>query len=175
MQDKDLQTPQLIYLCMQASPWGNVAIGMWQGKICHLSFALTKKDGHKNIQSDFPFAQISESNANPIDWTNLLRGNSHYDCAVFGSEFQKKVWNEIQKIPEGKTVSYHQLAVRLKQSSATRAVATAVGQNKISLIIPCHRIVHASGTVHKYRWGEKIKKTLLTWEKDDIANMHKSV
>lgn len=158
--------PQLIYYCLQNSPWGTVAVGLWQGKICHISFANTKEKALEHVTEQFPEAQIVATTVYPIDWQNLLRGKSHYDFVFFGTDFQKIVWQELLNIPIGKTITYAQLATRIKQPTATRAAASAVAQNNLALLVPCHRVVHTIGNTHKYRWGAKLKKTLLEWEKE---------
>lgn len=81
-----------------------------------------------------------------------------------GTEFQRKVWSEIRKIPLGTTISYSELATRIGQPKAVRAVASACGKNPISVAIPCHRVLPKDGSVGKYRWGTKMKKTLLWME-----------
>lgn len=166
MQTYNIQ-PQLVYYCLQQTPWGMAVIGLWQGKICYVGFAETKESGHNDISKQFPQSQIVETSINPIDWEGVLRGTSHYDVVYIGTDFQKSVWQQVASIPIGKTITYAQLAIRLKQPTATRAVASAVASNHLALFVPCHRIVHTLGTTHKYRWGAKLKKTLLEWEKEN--------
>jgi AraC family transcriptional regulator, regulatory protein of adaptative response / methylated-DNA-[protein]-cysteine methyltransferase len=82
-----------------------------------------------------------------------------------GTEFQLKVWEELRKVPFGTTISYGELARRIGKPKAVRAVATAVATNPVSMIVPCHRIIHSDGTIGQYRWGAKLKKQLIDWEK----------
>ena len=82
-----------------------------------------------------------------------------------GTEFQLKVWKAIMQVPFGETISYQQLAANIGQPEAVRAVATAVGQNPMAVIIPCHRIIHKDGTIGEYHWGRELKEKLLEWEK----------
>lgn len=84
---------------------------------------------------------------------------------IQGTPFQKKVWDEICKIPFGETITYKELAVRIGQSQSVRAVASACAQNKLGLIIPCHRVIASSGALSGYRWGLELKKQLLNFEK----------
>ncbi len=84
---------------------------------------------------------------------------------IQGTEFQKKVWNELRQIPYGKTISYKELAQNVKNEKACRAVGTANGRNPLSLIIPCHRVIAANGTLGGYAGGLDIKTTLLSLEK----------
>lgn len=81
-----------------------------------------------------------------------------------GTEFQKRVWKELLKIPYGETRSYKQIATILKDPNASRAVGTANGQNPISIIIPCHRVIASSGALAGYAGGLPKKKMLLELE-----------
>lgn len=81
-----------------------------------------------------------------------------------GTDFQKKVWNELQKIPYGKTISYKTLSEKLGDVKAIRAVGKANGQNPIAIIIPCHRVIGADGSLTGYAGGLDIKEKLLHLE-----------
>jgi methylated-DNA-[protein]-cysteine S-methyltransferase len=81
-----------------------------------------------------------------------------------GTEFQKKVWKELLKIPYGKTISYGELARRIKNEKAVRAVGTANGKNPLCVIIPCHRVIASDGTLGGYSGGLTIKARLLQLE-----------
>lgn len=83
---------------------------------------------------------------------------------VAGTEFQKRVWLELSKIPYGKTCSYSDIAKKIKNDKAVRAVGTANGRNPISLIVPCHRVIAADGTLGGYAGGLEIKEKLLRLE-----------
>jgi AraC family transcriptional regulator, regulatory protein of adaptative response / methylated-DNA-[protein]-cysteine methyltransferase len=84
-----------------------------------------------------------------------------FEC---GTDFQKRVWNELKKIPYGKTISYETLAKRIGDLNAVRAVANANGHNSIGIIIPCHRVIGKDGNLRGY--GGKVwrKKRLLELE-----------
>jgi AraC family transcriptional regulator of adaptative response/methylated-DNA-[protein]-cysteine methyltransferase len=81
-----------------------------------------------------------------------------------GTNFQLKVWEALLKIPEGAVISYGDLANNLGKPNAHRAVGTAVGQNPISYLIPCHRVLRASGDIGGYHWGVARKKAILAQE-----------
>lgn len=81
-----------------------------------------------------------------------------------GSEFQMRVWEELQKIPHGKTTSYFDLSNRLGDVKAIRAVGTANGKNPISIIIPCHRVVGRNGELTGYAGGLHRKEWLINFE-----------
>jgi methylated-DNA-[protein]-cysteine S-methyltransferase len=83
---------------------------------------------------------------------------------LLGSEFQKKVWKEIAKIPFGETISYAELAKKIGHPNAVRAVGTATGLNHFCLLIPCHRVIKTGGEIGNYSGGNAIKKDLLELE-----------
>lgn len=83
---------------------------------------------------------------------------------VYGTVFQRKVWNELQKIPYGKTISYKTLSEKLGDIKAIRAVGKANGQNPVAIIIPCHRVIGADGSLIGYAGGLDIKEKLLHLE-----------
>ena len=84
---------------------------------------------------------------------------------VKGTEFQKKVWQQLAKIPYGQTLSYRDVAQKIKKEKAFRAVGTANGRNPLSIIVPCHRVIAADGTLGGYAGGLKIKTHLLALER----------
>ena len=81
-----------------------------------------------------------------------------------GTAFQQKVWEELQRIPYGKTISYAQLAQAVNHPKACRAAGSANGKNPIAIIIPCHRVINAGGGLGGYAYGLKVKKQLLELE-----------
>ena len=82
-----------------------------------------------------------------------------------GTAFQKRVWGALRKIPYGRTLSYKEVARRIQNAKAVRAVGTANGQNPLCIIIPCHRVIAADGTLGGYSAGLAIKNRLLNLEK----------
>ncbi len=84
--------------------------------------------------------------------------------APSGSEFQLRVWTALRDIPYGTTISYGELARRIGQPSASRAVGLANGRNPISVIVPCHRVIGANGSMTGYGGGIERKEILLTLE-----------
>jgi AraC family transcriptional regulator of adaptative response/methylated-DNA-[protein]-cysteine methyltransferase len=81
-----------------------------------------------------------------------------------GTAFQIKVWEALLRIPVGLVQSYQDVAKTIKKPRASRAVGTAVGQNSIAYLIPCHRVIRETGVVGGYRWGSLRKKAILGWE-----------
>ena len=83
---------------------------------------------------------------------------------IEGTEFQKRVWNELSKISYGKTISYKELAIRLGDEKVIRAAASANGANPLPIVIPCHRVIGSDGTLIGYGGGLGIKEKLLILE-----------
>jgi methylated-DNA-[protein]-cysteine S-methyltransferase len=84
--------------------------------------------------------------------------------APVGTPFQQRVWSALREIPYGATVSYGELAARLGQPTASRAVGLANGRNPIAIIVPCHRVIGANGTLVGYGGGLDRKRWLLEFE-----------
>ncbi len=81
-----------------------------------------------------------------------------------GTAFQQRVWRELQRIPRGETITYAELAARIGSPTAVRAVGTACGANPVAMVVPCHRVVRADGTLGGYAWGVERKVRLLRVE-----------
>lgn len=81
-----------------------------------------------------------------------------------GTEFQRRVWAELRKIPAGETVSYAEVARRVGRPKAVRAVASACGDNHVAVLVPCHRVVRSDGGLGGYKWGLARKEALLETE-----------
>ena len=87
-----------------------------------------------------------------------------------GTVFQLRVWQALRQIPRGETRSYSQLARELGDPNATRAVARACATNRVALLVPCHRVVGASGDLTGYRWGVDRKRQLLEAERSAVQS-----
>ena len=85
-------------------------------------------------------------------------------CLVKGTEFQLRVWRALVELPAGQIVSYRDVATEIGSPAACRAVGSAVGQNAIAYLIPCHRVIRESGVVGDYRWGRTRKQILIAKE-----------
>ncbi|UYL07392.1 methylated-DNA--[protein]-cysteine S-methyltransferase [Bdellovibrio sp. SKB1291214] len=123
-------------------------------------------------QKDVPYIVGTAAMENILDQTQVqvseyLKGERKtfsISLDVEGTEFQKRVWAELAKIPYGKTQSYKDIATALKDANACRAVGTANGRNPVSIIVPCHRVIAASGKLAGYAGGIEVKKMLLEIE-----------
>jgi len=98
------------------------------------------------------------------EYFNRERREFELELEIVGTDFQKKVWNELKKIPYGETISYCELANRMGDKNLMRAVASANGANPIPIIIPCHRVIGADGSLTGYGGGLDVKQKLLELE-----------
>lgn len=87
--------------------------------------------------------------------------NFDYQLRPKGTQFQQKVWNELQKIPFGKTISYLEMAKKLGDEKVIRAAASANGKNPISILIPCHRLIGKDGSLTGYAGGSSSKEIFI--------------
>jgi len=161
----DLQIEYAIH----PTPFGQCFIAVTERGICRLEFidfieeqmatqrlikawpnALIKEDKGK---TEIVIQQIFSSHNNPANKPLLL--------FLQGTNFQLKVWQALLKIPQGCVTSYGYLAKKLGQPNASRAVGTAIGNNPISYLIPCHRVLRGDGAIGGYRWGIDRKLTIL--------------
>jgi AraC family transcriptional regulator of adaptative response/methylated-DNA-[protein]-cysteine methyltransferase len=96
--------------------------------------------------------------------TNSSKKLAALQIDLRGTAFQLKVWQALRQIPHGETRSYSQLARELGDPKATRAVARACATNRVAIVVPCHRVVGANGSLTGYRWGVERKRMLLEAE-----------
>lgn len=103
-----------------------------------------------------------------IEYFNCKRTEFDLKIKLIGTDFQKKVWKVLSKIPYGKTVSYQDVAVKIKNPKAIRAVGLANKNNPLPIIIPCHRVIGKNGKLTGYASGLELKAKLLDLEKNNL-------
>lgn len=148
--------------------FGNVLVASTLRGICYMAFADDTEVAVKELQFLFPDAKIIEKN-NVMHQQAIAAFSPGFSSEKLklhlkGTPFQIKVWEALLQIPSGKFVSYGQLAAQLGNPTAARAVGTAVGDNPIAYLIPCHRVIQSSGNFGQYHWGSTRKATILGWE-----------
>ena len=159
-----------------ATPFGWMIAGATERGLCWLSLAGSKAEAEQALRDEFPEATLRRDPAMSrwIDaaldavreGNDLVQNRSHADrLDLRGTVFQLRVWQALRRIPRGETRSYSQLARELGEPNATRAVARACATNRVALLVPCHRVVGASGSLTGYRWGVKRKGKILEAEK----------
>lgn len=90
------------------------------------------------------------------------------EIRLAGTPFQRRVWEELERIPFGESISYGELAARVGSPKAVRAVGSANGRNPVSIVIPCHRVIGTTGHVSGYGWGPERKTWLLGHETEVV-------
>ena len=145
-------------LAYYASPVGDLLIESENGKICTVNFL-------KDSRREETYTSVIEQCISELD-EYFYKGRKFFDVELNprGTEFQKKVWNELLTIPYGTTMSYEALSLRLGNIKSIRAVGLANGQNPIAIIIPCHRVIGKGGSLVGYGGGLENKEWLLNHE-----------
>ena len=152
------------------SPFGNILVASTPKGICHIAFADDEKKALEMLQKTFPNADykqmvdLVQQNVLYIfthDWSKLNQVKLH----LKGTEFQLKVWETLLKIPMGQLTTYGNIAKQLQQPNAARAVGTAIGDNPVAFLIPCHRVIQSTGVFGQYHWGGTRKTAMIGWEK----------
>ena len=125
----------------------------------------------RELQDRFPRARLVGGDAGFEQWVARVVGfveapaiGLDLPLDIRGTAFQQRVWQALQAIPPGETVSYAEIARRIGAPAATRAVAQACGANALAVAIPCHRVVRRDGALSGYRWGVERKRALLASE-----------
>jgi AraC family transcriptional regulator of adaptative response/methylated-DNA-[protein]-cysteine methyltransferase len=95
---------------------------------------------------------------------NAVFGRGEMHLVLRGTPFQLKVWEALVRIPQGTVLTYADLAARIDAPGSARAVASAVGRNPVSWVVPCHRVIRNGGLISGYRWQPDTKRTILAWE-----------
>jgi AraC family transcriptional regulator of adaptative response/methylated-DNA-[protein]-cysteine methyltransferase len=158
------------------TPFGWVIVGATERGLCWLALAGTKAEAEKTLRAEFPLATlrrdpalarwIDAAIANVREGTDLVRNQESGErLDLRGTVFQLRVWNALRQIPRGQTRTYSQLARDMGDPNATRAVARACALNRVSVLVPCHRVVGADGSLTGYRWGVERKRRLLEAER----------
>jgi AraC family transcriptional regulator of adaptative response/methylated-DNA-[protein]-cysteine methyltransferase len=126
----------------------------------------------KELRAEYPRAEISSANGTFTQWVeeivSRVEGSAprrELPLDLQATAFQRRVWQELQKIPRGTTRTYSQIARAVGKPRAVRAVARACATNPVSIVVPCHRVVRADGNLAGYRWGLSRKETLLERER----------
>lgn len=151
------------------TPFGQVLIASTNKGICKMSFVDNDTEALNALVAQFP-------NANFVQQSDELQQHA---LAIFSSktldlpqiklhlkatDFQLKVWECLLKIPMGQLSTYGALAENIGHPKASRAVGTAIGNNPVAFLIPCHRVIQATGVLGEYHWGKARKTAIIGWE-----------
>jgi len=159
-----------------SSPFGWMIVGATERGLCWLALAATKADAEATLRAEFPEAELRRDSslsrlvdaalASVREGSDLFSdGEGRERLDLRGTVFQLRVWQALRHIPRGQTRTYSQLAREMGQPNATRAVARACALNRVSVVVPCHRVVGVNGSLTGYRWGVERKEKLLAAER----------
>lgn len=156
------------------SPFGNIIVASTAKGICHLAFADEEQKAFADLTLLFPHAAFKQvvdtiqQNALFIftqDWKNLDKIKLH----LKGTAFQLKVWEALLKVPMGQLTTYNDIAAAVGNNKASRAVGSAVGDNPVAFLIPCHRVIRSTGVIGQYHWGSNRKTAIIGWESAKVS------
>jgi AraC family transcriptional regulator, regulatory protein of adaptative response / methylated-DNA-[protein]-cysteine methyltransferase len=166
-----------ISFAVASTPFGWMIVGATERGLCWLALGNTKAEAEASLREEFPLADLCRDTSlaklidaaltsvrEGSDLSHSLRSSEALDLR--GTVFQLRVWNALRQIPRGETRTYSQLARELGMPNSTRAVARACALNRVSVLVPCHRVVGVSGSLTGYRWGVERKRRLLDAEKE---------
>src|SRR5690625_1736919 len=151
------------------TPFGEaLAMGTERG-LCGLAFAAEtgREAAMADMRARWPEAEFVEDRTRLAPWMKAAFGAGEgveLPLAPIGAPFQIKVWEALLAVPSGHVTTYSEIAKRIGNPGATRAVGTAVGRNPISWLIPCHRAMRRDGQLGGYHWGLPVKRAMLAWE-----------
>jgi len=162
--------------CSARSPFGWIVVGSTDRGLCWLSLGSTREEAEGSLKEEFPAAELRRDSSlsemvemalvSVREGSDLTRqGALGGGLDLRGTVFQLRVWQALREIPRGETRSYSELAREMGEPNATRAVARACATNRVALIVPCHRVVGADGSLTGYRWGVERKRELLEAER----------
>lgn len=163
-----------IFWATADSTLGRVLVAATSRGICFVSLGDGEERVVQALGDEFPQAERVRDDAilGPFLQAVLERlegRESHQELPldIRATAFQRRVWDELRKIPVGETVTYTELARRIGRPRAVRAVAGACARNNVAVVIPCHRVVRSDGGLGGYRWGIERKRRLLTIEREE--------
>lgn len=155
------------------APIGRVLVATTERGVCAVELGASDADVEHSLRADFPRATIERDDEGHATWVRAVldrvrdprRGSSHRIPLDFaGTEFQRRVWDALRAIPAGERRSYAQVAESIGMPSASRAVAQACANNRLAVVVPCHRVVRQDGGISGYKWGVERKERLLAAE-----------
>jgi AraC family transcriptional regulator of adaptative response/methylated-DNA-[protein]-cysteine methyltransferase len=163
------------------SPFGMAVVTATEYGISGLGFAdaeTSLEAAFEDLANRWPRARFTRDDARIAPLVRQVFEPSRWSAeqpvrvVLIGTDFEVKVWETLLKIPVGHATTYSSVARQIGKPSASRAVGAAVGRNPISFVVPCHRVVGASGALTGYHWGVPRKRAILGWEAGVISAAH---
>lgn len=155
--------------------FGDVIIASTTKGVCYMAFFERKEQAFSDLREHFPQAAFIESDDEQQElalkiFDPDLKDLNQIKLHLKGTAFQLKVWEALLKIPMGNLTTYGNIAASIEKPAASRAVGTAIGSNPIAFLIPCHRVIQASGNLGGYMWGTTRKSAMIGWESAKTAS-----
>jgi AraC family transcriptional regulator of adaptative response/methylated-DNA-[protein]-cysteine methyltransferase len=152
-----------------STPFGKCCVANNDQGIFSLTFPSNEEFAINQLQRDFPNGNFYRNDNEIKKIVELIfKENECPPLSLYGTSFQKTVWEVLIKIPFGGTVSYEDVAISIGSPNAVRAVASAVARNPVAFLVPCHRVIRKNGFLGGFRWGTERKISMLTWEKNNL-------
>ena len=155
---------------------GWVLVAATEAGVCAIYVGSQPQDLAERLHTRFPKAASVEDDPDLAGWVGAVvafleapQGGLDLPLDIRGTAFQRRVWMALRQIPVGATASYGEVAARIGQPTAARAVAQACAANELALVVPCHRVVRSDGRVGGYRWGTERKEWLLEREAQAVG------
>ena len=153
---------------------GRLLVAATERGVCRVALGDGAAALEAELVAEFPAARVVEDKSGRLTgWVSAILAyldgrepDLDLPLDIRATAFQRRVWQELQKIPFGQTRTYAEIAKRIGQPMATRAVARACATNPTALVIPCHRVIKEGGDLGGYRWGVERKKVLLERERE---------
>lgn len=154
------------------SPFGRVLLATTERGVCALEFVGEggDADAAAELAARWPAAELVQDAEGTRAVADAVFGGGGagegpaISLYLRGTNFQVKVWEALLRIPAGHVATYGDVARAVGDAGAARAVGTAVGQNPVAFLIPCHRVIRGTGAFGEYRWGAARKRAILGWE-----------
>jgi AraC family transcriptional regulator of adaptative response/methylated-DNA-[protein]-cysteine methyltransferase len=170
-----------IAYALTPTPLGLLLVAATETGVCFLSLGDDERALVEEFESEFPAAEIRRDGEVLADWVAIVvdylngtRPHPDLPLDVQGTAFQRRVWQELMRIPAGATTTYTQLAEQISGNpKARRAIARGCATNPVSLIIPCHRVLREDGGLGGYRWGIERKRALIDAESSRAGGVGK--
>jgi AraC family transcriptional regulator of adaptative response/methylated-DNA-[protein]-cysteine methyltransferase len=150
---------------------GAILVAASERGVCAISIGDDPDQLARELQDRFPRAELIGGDpeferlvARVIGVVEAPQLGLDLPLDIRGTAFQQRVWQALQAIPAGTTTSYREIAARIGEPQAVRAVGAAIAANKLAVVIPCHRVIRSDGALSGYRWGVERKRALIERE-----------
>jgi len=162
---------ECIRYCVTRCSLGPLLVAVTERGVCAVEF-VDETGAPASLRKRFPNAKLEAARPRDLRWIRDVVSTvdsppgprAELPLDIRGTAFQTRVWRTLARIPYGQTLSYSEVARRIRSPNSTRAVAAACAANALAVVVPCHRVVGSNGKLTGYRWGLERKRALLKKE-----------